>query len=100
MCVVEFDVSQHVGTPQAARKLDFAELDRLKTARRIEVVAKLIEFLRRHRFQHVDLLRAHRHFRRIHTIQRILEQQVDILETMTPQEFNQFRDHLNPASGF
>jgi tryptophan 2,3-dioxygenase len=29
-----------------------------------------------------------------------LEQQVDILETMTPQEFNQFRDHLNPASGF
>ncbi|HVA33150.1 MAG TPA: tryptophan 2,3-dioxygenase family protein, partial [Candidatus Baltobacteraceae bacterium] len=24
----------------------------------------------------------------------------DILETMTPQEFNQFRDNLNPASGF
>lgn len=47
-----------------------------------------------------DLLRAHRHFARIHTIQRLLEQQVDILETMTPQEFNQFRDHLNPASGF
>ncbi len=47
-----------------------------------------------------DLLRAHKQFRRIHTIQRLLEQQVDILETMTPQEFNQFRDHLNPASGF
>jgi tryptophan 2,3-dioxygenase len=47
-----------------------------------------------------DLLRAAKHFRRIHTIQRLLEQQVDILETMTPQEFNQFRDHLNPASGF
>jgi tryptophan 2,3-dioxygenase len=47
-----------------------------------------------------DLLRVAKQFRRIHTIQRLLEQQVDILETMTPQEFNQFRDNLNPASGF
>jgi tryptophan 2,3-dioxygenase len=47
-----------------------------------------------------DLLRVAKHFRRIHAIQRLLEQQVDILETMTPQEFNQFRDNLNPASGF
>jgi tryptophan 2,3-dioxygenase len=47
-----------------------------------------------------DLLRAAKHFRRIHTIQRLLEQQVDVLETMTPQEFNEFRDNLNPASGF
>jgi len=46
------------------------------------------------------VLRVAKHFRRIHTIQRLLEQQVDILETMTPQEFNQFRDNLNPASGF
>ena len=47
-----------------------------------------------------DLLRVTKNFRRIHTIQRLLEQQVDILETMTPQEFNAFRDNLNPASGF
>jgi tryptophan 2,3-dioxygenase len=47
-----------------------------------------------------NLLRVAKYFRRIHTIQRLLEQQVDVLETMTPQEFNQFRDHLNPASGF
>jgi tryptophan 2,3-dioxygenase len=47
-----------------------------------------------------DLLRVGKLFRRIHAIQRLLEQQVDILETMTPQEFNQFRDNLNPASGF
>jgi tryptophan 2,3-dioxygenase len=47
-----------------------------------------------------ELLRVTRYFRRIHTIQRLLEQQVDVLETMTPHEFNQFRDHLNPASGF
>ncbi len=47
-----------------------------------------------------DLPRAGKHLRRIHAIQRLLEQQVEILETMTPQEFNQFRDNLNPASGF
>lgn len=47
-----------------------------------------------------DLLRVAKHFRRIHSIQRVLEQQIDVLETMTPQEFNQFRDNLNPASGF
>jgi len=47
-----------------------------------------------------DLLRVAKNFRRIHAIQRLLEQQIDILETMTPQEFNRFRDNLNPASGF
>jgi tryptophan 2,3-dioxygenase len=47
-----------------------------------------------------NILRVAKYFRRIHTIQRLLEQQVDVLETMTPQEFNQFRDNLNPASGF
>jgi tryptophan 2,3-dioxygenase len=47
-----------------------------------------------------ELLPVAKHFRRIHTIQRLLEQQVDVLETMTPQEFNAFRDNLNPASGF
>jgi len=47
-----------------------------------------------------DLLKVQKNFRRIHTIQRVLEHQVDILETMTPQEFNAFRDGLDPASGF
>ena len=47
-----------------------------------------------------ELLLVAKHFRRIHTIQRLLEQQVDVLETMTPQEFNAFRENLNPASGF
>jgi tryptophan 2,3-dioxygenase len=47
-----------------------------------------------------ELLPVAKHFRRIHTIQRLIEQQIDVLETMTPQEFNEFRDHLNPASGF
>ena len=47
-----------------------------------------------------DLLRVSKCFRRVHTIQRLLETQVDVLETMTPHEFNAFRDNLNPASGF
>ncbi|MFN2459679.1 MAG: tryptophan 2,3-dioxygenase [Candidatus Velthaea sp.] len=47
-----------------------------------------------------DLLKLHKHFHRIHVIQRLLEEQVDVLETMTPQDFNAFRSRLNPASGF
>ena len=47
-----------------------------------------------------DLIRMGKIFRRVHAIQHVLGEQVDILETMTPQEFNRFRDHLNPASGF
>jgi len=33
-------------------------------------------------------------------IQEVLTHQVDVLETMTPVDFNRFRDNLNPASGF
>jgi tryptophan 2,3-dioxygenase len=38
--------------------------------------------------------------RRVVEIQRLLVQQVRILETMRPQDFLGFRYHLNPASGF
>jgi tryptophan 2,3-dioxygenase len=41
-----------------------------------------------------------RRLERVNEIFRILVQQVDILETMTPVEFNRFRSNLNPASGF
>jgi len=37
---------------------------------------------------------------RILEIQRVLIQQVDVLETMTPLDFLDFRDQLMPASGF
>jgi tryptophan 2,3-dioxygenase len=37
---------------------------------------------------------------RVHVIERILIQQVQVLETMTPQDFLAFRAHLAPASGF
>jgi tryptophan 2,3-dioxygenase len=38
--------------------------------------------------------------RRMHSIERVLVQQIDVLETMTPQDFLQFRQNLAPASGF
>ena len=37
---------------------------------------------------------------RIKSIQRVLIQQIDIIETMTPLDFMEFRDFLVPASGF
>ena len=38
--------------------------------------------------------------RRVVTILRVLVQQIDIMETMTPMDFLDFRDMLRPASGF
>ena len=37
---------------------------------------------------------------RVHVIERVLVHQIDVLETMTPQDFLQFRQRLAPASGF
>ena len=37
---------------------------------------------------------------RVHAIERILIEQVSVLETMTPQDFLAFRSKLAPASGF
>jgi tryptophan 2,3-dioxygenase len=39
-------------------------------------------------------------FARVHVIERVLVQQIDVLETMTPQDFLEFRQRLAPASGF
>ena len=37
---------------------------------------------------------------RIKSIQRVLIEQIDVIETMTPMDFMEFRDLLVPASGF
>ena len=37
---------------------------------------------------------------RIKSIQRVLVEQIDVIETMTPMDFMEFRDLLVPASGF
>lgn len=47
-----------------------------------------------------DLWFARHLLTRMHVIERVLVQQVDVLETMTPQDFLEFRQRLAPASGF
>src|SRR3954462_11781897 len=47
-----------------------------------------------------DLWFARHLLTRTHVIERVLVQQVDVLETMTPQDFLEFRQRLAPASGF
>ena len=37
---------------------------------------------------------------RVKQIQKVMDQQIDIMETMTPMDFLEFRDLLLPASGF
>ncbi len=46
------------------------------------------------------LWRAGQLLRRSHVIERLLVSQIDVLETMTPQDFLEFRAALAPASGF
>lgn len=47
-----------------------------------------------------DLYRAQHSLKRILTILKVLVAQLDILETMTPIEFQSFRQRLEAASGF
>lgn len=47
-----------------------------------------------------DVTRALHTFRRILTILKTVVTQIDVLETMTPLEFNSFRGFLESASGF
>lgn len=47
-----------------------------------------------------DVARAVAHLERIGKIQHLILGQIDVLETMTPLDFLDFRDALVPASGF
>ena len=52
------------------------------------------------RMREGEALGAQRLLRRCIEIQRVLIAQIKVLETMTPDDFLKFRDHLMPASGF
>ena len=52
------------------------------------------------RFNGDQPLAAHRLVRRCIEIERVLVDQIAVLETMMPVDFLAFRDHLMPASGF
>ena len=47
-----------------------------------------------------DLYMVHHRLKRVVTILHMLVDKIDILETMTPLDFLDFRDMLRPASGF
>ncbi|WP_157250417.1 tryptophan 2,3-dioxygenase [Nonomuraea typhae] len=47
-----------------------------------------------------ELWQARHLFKRVHAVERVLVEQVEVLETMTPQDFLEFRAKLAPASGF
>jgi tryptophan 2,3-dioxygenase len=47
-----------------------------------------------------ELWRAQHLLQRAHAVERLLIEQVNVLETMTPQDFLAFRSALAPASGF
>src|SRR5262245_33255939 len=39
-------------------------------------------------------------FKRVRTVMKVMVEQIDIIETLTPTSFNSFRDRLETASGF
>lgn len=47
-----------------------------------------------------DLFFARHYLQRVYVIERLLVEQIDVLETMSPQDFLAFRSQLAPASGF
>lgn len=52
------------------------------------------------RVREKDLGRVVSHLGRVAAIEKLMLEQIDVLETMTPLDFLDFRDHLVPASGF
>lgn len=47
-----------------------------------------------------NLPRARHLMARVHAIERLMREQIEVLETMDPQDFLEFRSNLEPASGF
>jgi len=47
-----------------------------------------------------DIFFARHNLRRVHVVERPLIEQIDVLETISPQDFLAFRSQLAPASGF
>ena len=47
-----------------------------------------------------DTERSRHYLRRVHAIERVLIEHIEVLQTMSPQDFLEFRALLTPASGF
>lgn len=61
---------------------------------------RLMQLAKQNHFDDVDVLKAVGLVDRMNTIADLLVQQVDVLDTMTPLDFMDFRNLLVPASGF
>src|SRR5262245_44735111 len=62
---------------------------------------QLHEFDRiKEQFRAGDLYGAIASFKRTRTVMKVMVEQIDIVETLTPMSFNSFRDRLDTASGF
>lgn len=68
-----------------------------------QVLHELRSVLQIFRADHVPdeaLMTVVHRLNRVGKIQQLLNQQIGVMETMTPQDFLEFRDYLVPASGF
>ena len=65
-----------------------------------KVLLHELETARDHLLNGDDLWTPRHLLDRVTTIERVLIDQIDIIETMTPQDFLVFRSYLAPASGF
>jgi tryptophan 2,3-dioxygenase len=54
----------------------------------------------RDRIDSDDMFFALHYLKRVNVIERLLVEQIEVLETMSPQDFLAFRSQLAPASGF
>ncbi|HUO46667.1 MAG TPA: tryptophan 2,3-dioxygenase family protein [Acidimicrobiia bacterium] len=63
-------------------------------------LAAVARLLGRNQVDERDMLRIVAHLERVKAVQVLLIEQVDVLETMTPLDFHEFRNYLIPASGF
>jgi tryptophan 2,3-dioxygenase len=54
----------------------------------------------RERIDADDIFFARHHLHRVYVIEKLLVEQIEVLETMSPQDFLAFRSKLAPASGF
>jgi tryptophan 2,3-dioxygenase len=54
----------------------------------------------RDRIDSDDVFFARHYLKRVHVIEKLLVEQIEVLETMSPQDFLAFRSQLAPASGF
>ncbi len=66
----------------------------------IHEIGSIYDLFHSERVKPTDLGTINHRLNRVVEIQRVLNDQLNIIETMTPLDFMDFRDYLMPASGF